>query len=647
MLKRIQKLIEQLNIYRDAYYNHDESLISDKQYDDLFDELQSLEQISGIVFANSPTQSVGYEVQDKLNKVKHDHPMLSLSKTKEVLDVVKFANSKPIIAMLKMDGLTCSLHYNEDGYLVKAETRGNGEIGEDILANAKQIKNIPIHINNHGIPFTIDGEVIVDYDTFNKININGEYSHPRNLASGSIRQLNTEVTASRNLKFIAWRVIEGITLKSFSISLESAKYLGFEVVPYYNIKYSREDDVNDAITYLKKCAERNKFPIDGIVFSYEDIVYGNSRGETAHHPLHSLAYKWYNEEYETILRDIEWNPTRTGILAPVAIFDPVDLSGAITTKASLHNVSIIKELELGSGDTITVSRRNEVIPHIEENLTRSNTYVIPAVCPVCGGKAKIKKDGIAEVLYCTNDNCSAKNIAKFAHYVSREGMNIDGLSDATIEKFIAMGFIKNYVDIYHLEEHKEEICNLDGFGKKSYDKLISAIDKSRQVNLQNFLVAIGIPQIGKSGAKDIANYKDIHGSWFRLVEHLNKKFDFTMLPDFGVTTNSAIYNFFTNEKLKELDELVNELQFIKREETTINEFIVNKTFVITGAFSKPRKEYEELIINAGGKLAGSVSKKTDYLLTNDKESGSSKNLKAKELGIPILSEEEFLAKLQR
>ena len=645
MIDRIQNLVNELNKYRDAYYNHNESLISDKQYDELFDELQQLEQVSGVIFANSPTHTVGYDVQDKLNKVKHDHPMLSLNKTKEVKDVIKFAKSKPIIAMLKMDGLTCSLHYDKNGNLVKAETRGNGEIGEDILANAKQLKNIPLHINNHGIPFTVDGEVIVDYTTFNKLNVNGDYSHPRNLASGSIRQLDTKITADRNLKFIAWKVIEGVELKSFSKTLESAKYLGFEVVPYTIITTVRENSLNISIEELKSIAKSHEYPIDGLVFSYEDIEYGNSLGMTAHHPAHSFAFKFYDDCYETILHDIEWNTTRTGIVAPVAIFDPVDLDGAITTRATLHNISIMKELELGIGDTITVYRANAVIPKIDDNITRSNSYEFPTVCPCCGKPLELRKDGIAEILYCVNNDCPAKIINQFEHFASKAGMNIEGLSEATLEKFIDHGFINCYKDLYHLDSHEEEILKLEGFGKRSYEKLLKAVEASREVKLENFIYAFGIDQLGKSASKTIANTFNTLNAFLTAVRN---HYDFTQLTDFGPAANKAIYDFFTEENISMVEELASEMKFIETEKlNNTNDFIAGKIFVVTGKFERmSRSEIEQIITEHGGKLSGSVSTKTSFLLTNDTGSGSSKNKKAMELGIPTMSEEEFFAQLQ-
>jgi DNA ligase (NAD+) len=659
-INRIKELVEKLNKYRDAYYNHSKMIVSDKEYDDLFDELKELEDESGIIFSNSPTQTVGYEVQSKLNKVKHDHPMLSLSKTKDPYDILKFSKNKAIIAMLKMDGLTCSLSYDKYGNLVKAETRGNGEIGEDVLKNARMIKNIPLHINNVGIPVTIDGEVIITREDFDKINEklpeNERYSHPRNLASGSIRQLDTSITAERNLKFVAWRVIDGFAYGTFSHSLEFIRGHGFDVVPFvaYSDAEMNGKDIFNAIQkdmdYLQKWAKKKSYPIDGLVYSYEDMTYGNSLGMTGHHPLHSIAFKFYDDEYETVLRDIEWSTSRTGQVNPVAVFDEVDLDGALTTRATLHNISVMKELELGIGDKITVFRANAVIPKVSKNLTKSNSYVFPTTCSCCGEPVEIRKDGIAEVMYCTNDNCPAKLLSKFVHFVSKPAMNIDGLSESTLEKLIEKGFIKTYTDIYKLHRYENEIINMEGFGKRSYEKLLTSINNSRNVKLENVIVALGIPLIGKTAAKTISKY--FKGDWWRFNEAATSGMDFTILEDFGDAMNQSLYDFADqlNHHYSEqlYYELFEKLTFIKEEEKEIaNDFINGKTFCVTGSFNTmKRSEIEKIITDRGGKLSGSVSKKTSYLLTNDADSGSSKAVKAKELNIPIMSENDFIEKIK-
>ena len=655
MRKEIDYLVEILNKYRDAYYNHNQSLVEDSKYDELFDKLVKLEKETGYILLNSPTQTVGFEVQSKLNKVKHDHPMLSLGKIKQVEDIIKFASGKSMVAMLKMDGLTCSIHYDENGNYVSAETRGNGEIGEDVTLNAKYIKNLPKKINNDGVPYIIDGEVIIDKETFNNINAdlpeNEQYSHVRNLASGTIRQLNTEITAQRNPKFIAWRVIAGDESNYFTERLDWALDLGFEVVPNFFIEADiTADKLENDIERLKDIAESKNYPIDGLVFTYEDIEYGESKGMTGHHPNHSIAFKFGDDAYETVLRDIEWSTSRTGQVNPVAVFDMVDLDGAETTRATLHNVSVMKNLELGIGDTITIYRANQVIPKVDDNLTRSNTYVYPDVCPSCGEKLELRKDGIAEVLFCVNDDCPAKILSKFVHFVSKYGMNIDGLSESTLEKLIDRGYITKYADLYHLEDCAKQIQGMDGFGKKSYEKLIKSIEKSREVKLENLLVALGIPLIGRTASKTISKY--FKGDWNKFIEAVTSGMDFTELEDFGDSMNQSLYDFADqlNHHYSEqlYYKLFDELEFIEEEELTIveNDFINGKTFCVTGKFeTMKRSDIEKIITDRGGKLSGSVSKKTDYLLTNESDSGSSKAKKAKELGTPIMSESEFIAKV--
>ena len=649
-VKRIKELIKELNKYRNAYYNDKVSLVEDKKYDDLFEELKNLEDDTGLYLSNSPTQSVGYEVQSKLNKVNHDHPMLSLDKTKDYNDIIKFADDKDIICMLKMDGLTVTLHYNENGELDKAETRGNGLVGEDVLKNVKVMSNVPLKIDNAGVPYIIDGEAIIDKDTFNEINSklseDEQYSHPRNLASGTIRQLDTKITADRNMQFIAWRVVDGDYSNLMSERLDHARDLGFDVVPYTCITEENLQEwvLKENSDYMKKWAEKKNYPIDGLVYSYEDIGYGLSLGSTGHHPKHSFAFKFEDDTYETILRDIEWSTSRSGMVNPVAVFDPVDLDGAVTTRATLHNVSIMKNLELGIGDTITIYRANQVIPKVADNLTRSNTYVYPTVCPCCGEPLELKSDGIAEVLYCNNENCPAKVLSKFTHFVSKHGMDIDGLSESTLEKLIDRGFIKKYADIYNLDKYSKQIQSMDGFGKKSYDKLIASIEKSRNVKLENFLVALGIPLIGKSASKAISNA--FNGDYESLIEY-GPDFDFTQLEDFGDSMNVSMHKWLTSCPDIEVS-IQNELKFVKEEKKKVieNDFVSGKVFCVTGAFkTMKRSEIEKIITDRGGKLSGSVSKKTDYLLTNEADSGSSKAKKAQELGTPIMSEEEFLSKI--
>lgn len=658
----MRKLVDDLNGYRNAYYNKNLSLITDKEYDDLFDLLQRLENDSRIIYPDSPTQTVGYDVQSKLAKVKHSHPMLSLSKTKSLEDIKKFSENRDLVAMLKMDGLTCSVHYDINGNFVSAETRGNGEIGEDITLNAKQIFNLPKRIPPTGKSWTIDGEVIIDQTTFNAINAalpdEEKYSHPRNLASGTIRQLDTKVTAERKPMFVAWRVIEGLDDMEgtpFASALEFIQSLGFTVVPYIPVYSSSPYDfaaISDLESVCNRLVSESKmlgYPIDGLVWTYNDVKYGNSLGMTGHHPNHSVAYKFYDDTYETELLDIQWSTSRTGQVNPVAIFKPVEIDGATVEKATLHNLSYIKALQLGIGDTITVYKANAIIPKVDDNLTRSDTYILPINCPCCGKKLEVRKDGIAEMLYCKNADCAARKLSQFSHFVSKPAMNIEGLSDSTLGKFINCGYLHTYTDIYKLNCYQEQLEAMEGFGKKSYQKLWKAIESSRKIKLENLIVALGIPLIGKTAAKTISKY--FKGDWAAFCEAVTSGMDFAVLDDFGEAMNQALYDFAENlnhhyeEQL--YYKLFEELEFIKEEVVEIsNDFINGKTFCVTGAFvTKKRSEIEKIITDRGGKLSGSVSKKTSYLLTNDGNSGSSKSVKAKELNIPIMSEVEFLAKV--
>lgn len=670
-IARMKTLIDNLNHYRDVYYNHDKSLISDAEYDNLFDELAKLEIQTGIVYPDSPTQSVGYKIQSNFKKVTHDHPMLSLDKTKEWPDVIKWSRGKDIVGMLKCDGLTCSLTYGEDGCLLQAETRGDGAVGELITENVKAVSNIPQRIFTNGQKLTVDGEMIVKTDVFEKMNENlsddDKFSHPRNYASGSIRQLDVNITKERNLSFIAWKYVEGENkTNSFNDNLDKLEELGFEVVPHFLIPDTMVDEkrLETFKNDMYKIAEWHMIPLDGLVFSFNDIEFGESLGMTGHHPLHSYAFKVRNEVVETILRDIRWSVGKSGIVAPTAIFDPVDLSGAVTSKATLHNLSYIWDLGIDIGSKIGVIRANEVIPRVEKNLGSIYHYDnYPKICPSCGQHLTMEKsttqyrgkgnqitgEDIGPItLKCENPNCPAKNLARFVQFVSKAGMNIDGLSEATLEKFIDLGYIKTFEDIYLLDRYKDEIINLEGFGEKSWNKLWKSIEKSKNCKLENYLVALSIPLIGKTAAKTISKY--FGGNYQELINACCFKFDFTQLEDFGDKMNESIYNWFkdnyrvVNLEGSQLNQLLN-FQIESKAEVDEGNFCFGKTFVVTGKFSKPRSYYEELITSNGGKLAGSVSKKTNYLLTNDVDSGSSKAVKAKSLGIPILSEDEFMTRV--
>ena len=646
----MRQLVNKLNHYRDQYYNNNISEIEDSEYDKLFDELKNLEKEEGIVYSDSPTQTVGYQVQSKLKKVTHSHPMLSLAKSTDLNEIEKFINGKFVVFMLKCDGLTCSIHY-KDGKLISAETRGDGTVGEDITNNIKMVSNVPLTIPVKG-SVTVDGEIIVKWDVFKKMNegiLEGEdFSHPRNYASGSIRQLDTKITKDRQLSFIAWKLIEApLFSKHFKENLNLITAMGFEVVPWRTYKDTSIEKLPEIFSLMYYgVAKEHNIPVDGLVLAYDDIEYGESLGATAHHLNSQFAWKREMENVETILRDVEWNVGKSGMVAPTAVFDPIDLGGAITTRATLHNVSIIKGLKLGIGDRITVARMNEVIPKVTSNITQSDNLKIPIVCPCCGDKLEHRvSDSGAETLWCVNPNCPEKMLSKFVQFVSKPAMNIDGLSEATLKRFIDAGYITRFADIYHLSNFKREIVKMEGFGAKSYEKLIDSIEKSRNVKLENYLVALSIPNIGKSAAKTISKY--FNGDYSKLVESLRTNFDFTQLDDFGEIMNQSLYNWWQKESNLE-DNLITELHFIVEEKKEIaqNDFINGKTFCVTGAFqTMKRSELEKIITDRGGKLSGSVSKKTDYLLTNEADSGSSKAKKAAELGTPIMSEKEFLEKV--
>ena len=646
----MRQLVNKLNHYRDQYYNNNISEIEDSEYDKLFDELKNLEKEEGIVYSDSPTQTVGYQVQSKLKKVTHSHPMLSLAKSTDLNEIEKFINGKFVVFMLKCDGLTCSIHY-KDGKLISAETRGDGTVGEDITNNIKMVSNVPLTIPVKG-SVTVDGEIIVKWDVFKKMNegiLEGEdFSHPRNYASGSIRQLDTKITKDRQLSFIAWKLIEApLFSKHFKENLNLITAMGFEVVPWRMYKDTSIEKLPEIFSLMYYgVAKEHNIPVDGLVLAYDDIEYGESLGATAHHLNSQFAWKREMENVETTLRDVEWNIGKSGMVAPTAVFDPIDLGGAITTRATLHNVSIIKGLKLGIGDRITVARMNEVIPKVTSNITQSDNLKIPIVCPCCGDKLEHRvSDSGAETLWCVNPNCPEKMLSKFVQFVSKPAMNIDGLSEATLKRFIDAGYITRFADIYHLSNFKREIVKMEGFGAKSYEKLIDSIEKSRNVKLENYLVALSIPNIGKSAAKTISKY--FNGDYSKLVESLRTNFDFTQLDDFGEIMNQSLYNWWQKESNLE-DNLITELHFIveEKKEVAQNDFINGKTFCVTGTFqTMKRSELEKIITDRGGKLSGSVSKKTDYLLTNEADSGSSKAKKAAELGTPIMSEKEFLEKV--
>ena len=641
---RMKELIEVLNKASKAYYAEDIEIMSNAEYDELYDELLMLEEKTGTVLAGSPTVNVGYEAVDNLPKETHESPMLSLDKTKDREALRDWLNGHEALLSWKLDGLTIVLTY-ENGTLSKAVTRGNGEVGEVVTNNAKTFINLPHKIAYKG-KLIIRGEAVISYDDFNKINEEipeegAKYKNPRNLCSGSVRQLNNEITAKRNVRFIAFNYVsQGGSDTDFKLRSEQFDFLkkqGFEVVEYHKVT---EDSILDKISYFAKMVANYPIPSDGLVLTYNDIEYGRSLGRTAKFPRDSIAFKWADETANTHLIDMEWSPSRTGLINPVAIFEPVELEGTTVSRASVHNVSIVKSLMLGIGDEISVYKANMIIPQIKENFTKSGNLTIPKFCPACSEKTQIKNENGVETLYCVNEACPAKQIKRFSLFVSRDAMKIDGLSEATLEKFISVGFIKKLSDIYKLAEHKEAICNMDGFGDKSYEKLISSIEKSRDVLLPNLIYALGILNVGLSNAKIICKAFD-----YDIEKIKNATVDEIAVTDnIGDVIATSVFDFFhDSEKLSEFNELVNELNILIPEKKETNSNIGGKTFVITGSLNtyENRNALKDLIESLGGKVAGSVSAKTDYLINNDVTSNSSKNKKAKELNVQIISEEDF------
>lgn len=639
--KRIKQLTKLLNEYRDAYYNRGESIISDYDYDNLFDELQKLEEETGIILSNSPTQTVGYEVKSQLEKVKHSHPMLSLGKTKSVNDLIKFSNGKNCIISLKMDGLTV-LNTYDNGELIQSETRGDGEEGELITHNAKVFDNLPLQINNTH-RFEIEGEAIItknDFELINsKLSEENKYKNPRNLASGSVRQLDNKIAKERHVKFVAWKISFGFT--HFTESFNFAQSIGFEVVPYVTYN-SKTDDINKKIEELKTIAEDRSYPIDGLVITYDDVEYGKSLGFTDHHPKHSLAFKFYDEEVVTILKDIEWGMGRTGQLTPVALFDDVFLDGTTVNRASLHNVTILKELQLGIGDEVTAYKANEIIPQLRDNLTRSNTITIPSNCPVCGSFTKIEKENNSEVLTCTNPNCKGKLFGKLCHAVSKKALNIDGLSEATLQKFIDRGWLQCVEDIYHLPLYKDKISRMEGFGAKSTKELMENIEKSKDITLDKFISALSIPLIGTTSSKDISKFCDYDIEKFKLIMG-KSPYKFTKIDGFGDKKARSLFDWWS-DNVKEFLELERHFRFKKIKNNINVDKLKGQNFVITGKLYHfaNRDALKEKIESLGGKVVGSISSNTSFLINNDVNSTSSKNTKAKKLNIPIISEDDFI-----
>lgn len=641
--ERMKELVSLLNKASRAYYQEAQEIMSNYEYDRLYDELKELEDELGITLSNSPTVNVGYEVVSELPKERHESPMLSLDKTKEVEELKNFVGDQKVLMSWKMDGLTVVLTYR-DGKLYKAVTRGNGEVGEVITNNAKVFKNVPVQIAYQG-ELILRGEAVIGYKDFEKINqeiedVDARYKNPRNLCSGSVRQLNNQITAKRNVMFYAFTLVQadGVDfLNSRACQMEWLKSQGFTTVEYYMVT---RDTVEDEVAKFSSKISENDFPSDGLVLTYDDIAYGRSLGRTAKFPRDSFAFKWQDEIRETVLREIEWSPSRTGLINPVAIFDPVELEGTTVSRASVHNISIMEELELGIGDKIEVYKANMIIPQIAENLTRSGVKDIPCKCPVCQGETKIRQVGNAKALYCMNPECQAKHVKSFALFVSRDALNIEGLSEATLEKFISRGYIHTFADIFHLDQYKEKIQKMEGFGEKSYKKLTESIEKARTTTLPRVIYSLGIAGIGLANAKVICRELkyDVESLLKVSEEELNE------IQGVGEVLAKAFVGYFADAKhVENFRRLLNELT-IPEETVTKQQIFEGVNFVITGSVKHfaNRGEVKELIESLGGKVTGSVTSKTNYLINNDVTSTSSKNKKANELGIPIISEETFL-----
>ena len=642
-LQQMKELVKILNKAAKAYYQEDREIMDNREYDSLYDQLEKLEKETGITLADSPTVNVGYEAVDFLPKETHESPMLSLDKTKDRETLREFIGNHKTLLSWKMDGLTIVLTY-ENGELQKAVTRGNGTVGEVITNNARVFRNIPLKISYQG-RLILRGEAVITYPDFERINnsiedADARYKNPRNLCSGSVRQLNNQITAERNVRFYAFSLVSASNVdmhNSREYQMEWLKDQGFEVVEY---RIVTADTLDEAMDYFADAVEKNIFPSDGLVALYDDIAYGESLGSTTKFPRNAFAFKWADEIRETTLRSIEWSPSRTGLINPIAVFDPVELEGTTVSRASVHNVSILKELELGIGDTLQVYKANMIIPQIAENLTRSRNLQIPDTCPACGSEAKIIKENEVEALYCTNPDCAAKKIKAFTLFVSRDAMNIDGLSEATLEKFIARGFIHTFGDIFEISRYKDEIMEMEGFGQKSFDNLMESLENARKTTLAKVIYSLGIANIGLANAKVICRHFDNSLDAIRKADLE----EVSAIDGIGPVIARNLVNYFHKEENNQkLDSLMQHLH-IQQEEIKSQQIFAGMNFVITGSLNhfSNRNEAKNLIESLGGKVTGSVTGKTTYLINNDTASNSSKNKKARELGIPILSEEEFL-----
>ena len=642
-MNRMKELVKKLDRAARAYYQEDIELISNREYDQMYDELQALEKETGTVLANSPTAKVGYEAVDQLPKEEHESPMLSLDKTKDREVLREFIGDHETLLSWKLDGLTVVLTY-ENGELAKAVTRGNGVVGEVVTNNARVFRNIPLKIPYTG-RLVLRGEAIITYSDFEQINesiedVDARYKNPRNLCSGSVRQLNNEITARRNVRFYAFGLVSAENVDFHNSRAEQFEWLknqGFEVVEYRRVTAATLDQAMD---YFSAAITENDFPSDGLVALYDNIAYGDSLGRTAKFPRNAFAFKWADEIRETRLEKIEWSPSRTGLINPVAVFDPVELEGTTVSRASVHNISIMRELQLGIGDRITVYKANMIIPQIAENLTKSGVLPIPDTCPACGQSTEIRRVNEVESLYCTNPDCPAKKIKAFALFASRDAMNIDGLSEATLEKFIARGFIHDFGDIFEISRHREEIVTMEGFGEKSFENLMASLEKAKETTLAKVIYSLGIANIGLANAKVICRHFDDD---LEKIRHADEE-EVSSIDTIGPVIARSLTEYFADpENNRKLDHLMSHL-VIKKEEKKGEQIFQNMNFVITGSLEHfdNRNQAKELVESLGGKVTGSVTKKTNYLINNDTTSNSSKNKKARELGIPVISEEEFL-----
>ena len=646
---RMRELVDLLNKASKAYYAQDDEIMTNYEYDRLYEELVQMEKETGVIFSDSPTVNVGYEAVDELPKETHEKPMLSLGKTKSREELTDWIGEQEGLLSWKLDGLTVVLSYSA-GKLAKAVTRGNGEVGEVISNNARCFKNIPLTIPFLG-DLVLRGEAVISYSDFETINqqieqVEARYKNPRNLCSGSVRQLNNEITAKRNVKFFAFSLVKAEGM-DFSNSVERQflflKEQGFEIVPYLRVN---KKTIAEAISRFEKEIETYDIPSDGLVLTYDDIAYGISLGLTAKYPRNAIAFKWADETQETNLLEIEWSPSRTGLINPVAVFEPVELEGTTVSRASVHNISVMRSLKLGVGDRILVYKANMIIPQIAENLTKSDSIEIPIACPVCGGDTKIHDENGVQTLYCTNPACAAKKLKAFTLFVSRDAMNIDGLSEATLEKFIGQGFIHEFADIYHLDRHKDVIVQMEGFGEKSYQKLWDSIQKSRKTVLPRLLYSLGIEGIGLATAKLICRHFDDN---LEVMKTASEE-ELSEIEKVGPVLAASFCAYFRDENnLKQLQLLVEELAIEVQKKNDAEQTLTGLSFVVTGSLNHyaNRDILKEEIEKLGGKVTGSVTGKTTCLINNDSMSNSSKNKKAKELGIPILTEDEFLERYMK